>query len=460
MLHLGAAPARLCDRFSRRDLLRAGSLGWFGLSLPGLLRQQEARATPIRRPTADACILVYCWGAPSQFEIFDPKPEAPAEIRGEFGVTRTRTPGVVFGEHTPMLAQRSQLFTLVRTCRQSSTSHQPGAYEALTGYAPKANAVSLIASSSDYPNLGCVVSKLGSRRNDLPPFVTLPQLISDVGNLTPGQFAGYLGRQYDPLTVQRDPNSPDFKIEEMTLPADVSPTRLGDRQGLLRLVNGQLRRLDQSAVAAALDAFQERAFRLLSTPAVKKAFDLTQERPMLRDRYGRHTFGQSCLLARRLVEAGVRLVTVFSANNGKIPQDAWDTHSNNFKKLKNEMLPPFDRGVSALLDDLAQRGLSKRTLLIVMSEFGRSPRINPNAGRDHWANCYSILMTGGGIRPGQVYGESDQIGAFPRRGRVFSTADTLATVYHCLGIDPHAELTDPTGRPQPATTGEPMTELF
>jgi hypothetical protein len=458
MLTYETTMIRLPALLSRRELLRAGGLG--SLSLPQLLRLQATRAGSSPRPLADACILVYCWGAPSQFEILDPKPEAPAEIRGEFGVTRTQTPGVVLGEHTPLLAQRSHRFTIVRTCRQSSTSHQPGAYEALTGYAPRANAVSLTATSSDYPNLGCVVSRLAAHRNDLPPFVTLPQPISDVGNLTPGQFGGYLGRQHDPLAVQRDPNAANFQVDEMLLPPDVAPVRLGDRQGLLRLVNQQVKALEQSAAGSAFDTFQNRAARLLSSPAVKTAFDLSQEVITLRDRYGRNTFGQSCLLARRLVEAGVKLVTVFSANNGKIPQDAWDTHANNFRKLKDEMLPPFDRGLAALLDDLRDRGLSERTLLIVMSEFGRSPTINKNAGRDHWANCYSILLTGGGIRPGQVYGESDKIGAFARRGRVFSTADTTATIYHCLGINPHAEVTDPAGRPMRITTGEPMNELF
>ncbi|MBY0524016.1 MAG: DUF1501 domain-containing protein [Gemmataceae bacterium] len=460
MISLPAAPVRLCDGPSRRELLRAGSLGALGLSLPGLLRLQQAQAAPARRAPADAVILVYCWGAPSQFEILDPKPDAPAEIRGEFGAIQTQTPGVVLGEHVPLLAQRTKHFTIVRTCRQSSTSHQPGAYEALTGFAPTRNAVSLIASAADYPNLGSVVSKFAARRSDLPPFVTLPQLISDVGNLTPGQFSGFLGRQYDPLTVQRDPNAAGFKVEEMTLPPEMSTTRLDDRQSLLRLVNGQMRALEQSATAGALDSFQDRAFRMLSKPAVQRAFDLEREKPTLRDEYGRTTFGQSCLLARRLVESGVKLVSVFSANAGKIPQDAWDTHSNNFKHLKNTMLPPFDRGVSALLDDLQRTGLAERTLLVVMSEFGRSPRINPQAGRDHWANSYSIMMTGGGVKPGQVHGQSDKIGAYAQRGRVFSTADTTATIYHCLGIDPRTEVNDQAGRPLPITTGEPMTELF
>ena len=459
MLHLPGSPARLCDGLSRRDFLRAGALGAAGLSLPGLLNLQQAHAARGRAASADAVILVYCWGAPSQFEILDPKPEAPAEIRGEFGVTKAKQPGLVLGERIPELAKRTDLYTIVRTCTQSSTSHQPGAYEALTGYAPTRNAVSLLATPSDYPNLGAVVSKLAKTRKDLPAFVTLPQLISDVGNLTPGQFAGFLGRQYDPLTVTRDPNAAGFNVDEVTLSPEVSPTRFDDRQGLLKLIDQQTQSLEQAAAARAMNTFQDRAFRMLSSPTVKKAFDLQNEKTALRDRYGRNTFGQSCLLARRLVEAGVKLVTVFSANGGKIPQDAWDTHNNNFSKLK-EMLPPFDTGVSALLDDLNERGLAKRTLLIVMSEFGRSPLINKNAGRDHWANCYSIMLTGGGVRPGQVYGQSDRIGSHPLRGRVFNTADLTATVYHCLGIDHQAEVYDQAGRPLRITTGEPMTELF
>jgi uncharacterized protein (DUF1501 family) len=239
----------------------------------------------------------------------------------------------------------------------------------------------------------------------------------------------------------------------------VTAERLDDRRELRNLIETQVRGLDQSAGARSLDVYQDRAFRLLTSPKVQAAFQLSREPEALRDRYGRHTYGQSCLLARRLVEAGVKLVTVFSANNGKIPQDAWDTHSKNFPRLR-ELLPLFDQGTSALIDDLHGRGLSERTLLLVMSEFGRSPRINAQAGRDHWANCYSIMLMGGGVRPGQVQGQSDRIGAFPLRGRVVTTADITATVYHCLGIDGQGEFIDPTGRPQPITTGTPMSELF
>ena len=459
MLRLPGPPLRLCDGITRRDMLRAGALGGVGLTLSQLLRFQHIQAAP-HRPRADACILLFLWGAPSQFETFDPKPDAPAGVRGEFGVTRTGVPGVVFGEHIPLLARRTDLFALVRTCAQTSTHHQSAAYEALTGYPPTRDAVNLTATPSDHPNLGSVVARFAPNQSKLPHFVQLPQLASDVGNLTPGQFAGFLGRQFDPLAVVKDPSEPSFDVADLALPPDVPPARLDDRQALLRSIDTQTETLEHSASERALDVFQERAMRLLTDKAVSRAFDLTREPAALRDRYGRTALGQSCLLARRLVEAGVKLVTVCSGFGGKTPQDAWDTHEDNFRKHKNTLLPPLDLAASALLDDLHDRGLSERTLLIVMGEFGRTPRINSKAGRDHWEHSYSILLSGGGVRGGQVYGRSDRTGSFPIQGRVFSPADLCATVYHCLGIDPHAEVTDQTGKPLRVSTGTPMNELF
>lgn len=460
MVRIPAAPGHAPNRWSRRDLLRAGTLGAFGLSLPDLFRLQAARGATGPRPTADACILIFLWGAPSQFETFDPKPDAPSGIRGEFGVIRTNVPCTVVGEHIPLLAQRADQYAVVRTCMQTSTHHQSAGYEALTGFPPSRDIVQLLTTPSDHPHLGSVVARLAPHHSDMPPFVALPQLIADVGNLTPGQFAGYLGRPYDPLTVTRDPSSPDFSVDDLTLRPDVSAIRLGDRRTLLDVVDRQARVLERSADARGLDAYQDRAIRLLSSPAVRRAFDLSREPAALRDRYGRNAFGQSCLLARRLVEAGVKLVTVYSAFGGKTPQEAWDTHEDNFRQLKNKLLPPMDLGTSALLDDLHQRGLARRTLLVWMGEFGRTPRINAKAGRDHWAHSYSILLSGGGVRPGQLYGQSDRVGAFPVRGRVFTPGDICATVYQSLGIDPHTEVVDAQGRPLRICRGEPMTELF
>jgi uncharacterized protein (DUF1501 family) len=446
------------SRVSRRALLRAGALGTVGLSLPSLLRLQETRAET--GSTADACILLFLWGAPSQFETYDPKPDAPDGIRGEFGVRRTRLPGVLFGEHVPLLAERNDRFALIRTCAQSSTHHQSAAYEALTGYPPSRDAVALTTTPSDHPNVGSVVAKYAPGRSTMPRFVQLPQLASDVGNLTPGQFAGFLGRQYEPLTVLKDPSTPKFDVAELSLPADVTAARLDDRDALLRRVDRQAKAMAQSAEARALGVYQERAVKLLTSPAVRQAFDLGREPAALRDLYGWNTLGQSCLLARRLVEAGVKLVTVCSGFNGKTPQDAWDTHSDNFRKLKGQLLPPMDRAVAALLDDLGQRGLNRRTLLFVMGEFGRTPKINKNAGRDHWHHCYSVLLAGGGVKPGVVLGQSDRNGAYPVRGRVCTPADLCATVYHCLGIDHHAEMTDQTQRPLRLTPGAPVREVF
>ncbi|HEY7314750.1 MAG TPA: DUF1501 domain-containing protein [Gemmataceae bacterium] len=451
--------SRSSSSFSRRTLLRAGALGAAGLALPRLLQQQSTHAAE-GRADADACILLFLWGAPSQFETFDPKPDAPDGIRGEFGVRRTRLPGVLFGEHIPLLADRNDRFSLIRTCAQSSTHHQSAAYEALTGYPPSRDAVALTATPGDHPNLGAVVAKFAPGRSRLPRFVQLPQLASDVGNLTPGQFAGFLGRAYDPLAVVKDPCAADFNVDELSLPADMTAARLDDRATLLRLVDRQTKSLEQSAEARGLSTFQERAVRLLTSPAVRRAFDLGREPAALRQRYGANTLGQSCLLARRLVEAGVKLVTVCSGFNGKTPQDAWDTHTDNFRKLKNQLLPPLDRGLSALLDDLTQRGLSERTMLVVMGEFGRTPRINKAAGRDHWHHCYSILLSGGGVRSGVVLGRSDRNGAYPVQGRVCTPADLCATMYHALGINLDQEMTDLGGRPLPLTRGAPIREMF
>jgi uncharacterized protein (DUF1501 family) len=460
MLRVPGHPIRLCNGLSRRDLLRAGTLGWLGLSLPELLRLQQAQASVAQRPPADACILIFLWGAPSQFETFDPKPEAPAGIRGEFDVRHTSVPGTIVSEYIPLLAQRAHRYAIVRTCMQTSTHHQSAGYEALTGHPPSRDAVALTATPSDHPNLGSVVARLAPGQNQMPPFVTLPQLISDVGNLTPGQFAGFLGRQFDPFAVTRDPNANHFRIDALTPRPEVPSSRLESRRSLLAEIDQQRRDLSIAAETRALDTYLDRAFRLLTGASVQRAFDLSREPAGLRDRYGGNSFGQSCLLARRLVEAGVKLVTVFSAQGGKTPQDAWDTHTDNFRRHKDELLPPMDQGTSALLDDLQQRGLAERTLLVWMGEFGRTPRINAKAGRDHWASCYTILMSGGGIRPGNLHGKSDRHGAFPVRGRVFTPADISATVYHCLGIDHQTELTDALGRPLRITNGHPMMELF
>ncbi len=459
MLRLPGPATKLCDGITRRDLLQAGTLGGLGLSLPSLFDLQSSQAAA-PRPRADACILIFLWGSPSQFETFDPKPDAPDGIRGEFGVRRTSVPGTIVSEYIPRLAARAHRFALVRTCSQSSTHHQSAAYEALTGHPPTRDAVALTATPNDHPNLGSVVARLATGDSELPRSVSLPQLISDVGNLTPGQFGGFLGRRYDPFAVTSDPNRPDFHIDALRLQPSLDAGRLRARNSLRTEIDRQVRLLGQSAEERALDIHQARAVRLLTSPAVQQAFAIGREPERTRALYGRNTFGQSCLLARRLVESGVKLVTVFSAQSGKIPQDAWDTHKDNFRRHRDELLPPMDRGVAALLDDLHERGLAERTLVLWMGEFGRTPRINTNAGRDHWAQCYTVMLAGGGVRPGQAHGRSDRHGAFPLRGRVFTPADICATVYHCLGIDPHTEVIDALGRPVRISEGRVMTELF
>lgn len=444
---------------SRRELLQAGAVSACGLMQPGLLPSQGAPAAD-GQPTADACIFVFLWGAPSQFETFDPKPDAPAGIRGEFGSRQTQLTGVSFGEHLPMLARRNDRFSLIRTCAQTSTHHQSAAYEALTGYPPSRDAVALTATPTDHPNFGSIAARFAPGNSPLPRFVQLPQLASDVGNLTPGQFAGFLGHRYDPLAVLRDPGDPRFNIAELTLPSEVTYQRLHDREGLLRSIDREAHALERSSEANALNVYQERAVRLLTSPAVRQAFDLGREPVELREQYGEGSLGQSLLLARRLVEAGVKMVTVCSGFNGKTPQDAWDTHSDNFNQLKKKLLPPLDRGLSALIDDMSERGLLRRTLLVAMGEFGRTPLINKNAGRDHWHHCYPALFAGGGVKPGIVLGRSDGRGAYPVSGPVCSPADLCATIYRCLGIDHKTEMTDPMGRPISVSKGRPIHELL
>lgn len=457
MIRLPGPSVRLCDGISRRDLLHLGALG---LTLPNLLRLQHASAGTGPATSADACVLIYLFGGPSQFETFDPKPDASADIRGEFGAIPTSVPGTLVGEHIPHLARQAHRLTLVRTCTQSCVgTHQAGTYEALTGFRHvNGDDVAIKVKTTDRPSVGSVAAKLAPGRKDGLRFVQIPEFCRDVGNITPGQFGGYLGRQYDPFFVTQDPNAAHFTIQEFALPPGVP--NLDDRQHLLNLVDRQFLALEDRAGVRDLDGFQQRALSMLKDPAVRQAFDISREPVPVRERYGRNTFGQSCLLARRLVESGVKLVTLVTPGSSINPQQTWDTHSKNFTDLKNKLLPPLDRGAATLIEDLHERGLGQRTLVVIMGEFGRTPKINDGAGRDHWNKCYSILMAGGGIRGGRVHGRSDRIGAFPGDGRVFTPADMTATIYHCLGIDPHCEVTDQLGRPLRISDGQPMRELF
>jgi Protein of unknown function (DUF1501) len=446
---------------SRREMLRAGGLGLFGLGLDDVLRGPGRAGGAGGRPRS--VILAFCPGAPSHIDTWDPKPDAPAQIRGEFATIAARTPGLRVSEHLPGLAALSDRFSLVRSMTHGEREHEPGSHAMLAGL-PKAppNATARANRATDWPNLGSVLAFARPGPTDLPASVALPTKLTFGGYSFPGQDAGFLGPQYDPWHLEGDPNAPGFRPPSLGLPEGLSLSRLGTRDDLLAEVDSRRRDLDRVGEVARFDGFRRKAVALLASGRTRDAFDLDREDPRLRDRYGRHLMGQGLLLARRLVEAGVGLVQV---NLGVM--NHWDTHSDNFTRLKDTLLPPFDRGVSALIEDLHARGLADDVLLIVTGEFGRTPRVGQrttvanatSTGRDHWGGVFTALVCGGGTRPGLVVGASDKIGAYPAAAG-YTPADLAATVYRQVGIDPSREVRDMLGRTFRLNSGTPIAPLL
>jgi hypothetical protein len=397
--------------------------------------------------------VLFLMGGPPQHSTWDPKPDAPAEIRGEFHPIHTAVPGLLIASLFPKLATQADKLCLLRAVSTGDNAHSSSGYAMLTGVAHSPmNAENVNPGPpNDWPTLGAVVRRLRGDRGGLPGAVRLPMHIFNTDNsVWPGQDAGLLGRASDPWLFRCAPGPADVRIPEFTLAADVPVERLADRRDLLR-------RLDR-AMASAADGFGRlgaQGFDLLSSPQARAAFDLGREPPAVRDRYGRHHFGQSCLLARRLVEAGIGLVQVNWYRGPDEPPDnpCWDTHTQESERLKTVLAPTADQAFSALLEDLAQRGLLGETLVACLAEFGRTPRFNGRGGRDHWGGVFSVALAGGGVRGGQAYGSSDRHGGQPRDGKV-TPSDLTATVLHCLGLDPQAELRDTQDRPFPASRGE------
>ena len=440
----------------RRQLLRVGGLGAFGLNLATLLRAEAAgtrAAPPVRH-----CILVYFYGGPSQLDTWDLKPDAPAEVRGAFRPVATTVPGLRVCEHLPRCARVMHKLAVVRSLHHPMRNHNAAAVEALCGHTPLGGDAELLGdSANNFPCYGSVVTRHLPRPRDVPAHVALPHVMYNVVKL-PGQSAGFLGAAYHPFQVSGDPNNPSFRVEELVLPADLPLARLDSRRSLRALLDGQAARADGLAAAGTMDVYQERALDLLRSPRVRRAFDLSRETAPVRDRYGRHKLGQSMLLARRLVQAGVRFVNVNDkVRNGQLAN--WDSHQNNFGRLKDDLLPPADQALAALIDDLDAHGLLASTLVIALAEFGRTPRINKDAGRDHWPDCFSIVLAGGGVQGGAVYGASDRFGAYPAADPV-TPGDLAATLYWRFGLDPATEVRDLTGRPYPLATGQPLRRLF
>jgi hypothetical protein len=440
------------QRLTRRRLLQVGGLGLAGLSLPGLLRAAERGG---RKARARSVLFLHQWGGPSCMDTFDMKPAAPAEVRGEFQPVASRASGIQVSERLPRTAAVMDKVTLVRSLRHEMKNHNSAGYYSLTGYAPPTDDQRLRDSRDLFPAYGSVVDALAPAKAGVPTFVAFPHVIRD-GSITPGQHASFLGKAHDPLYIGQDPNSPDFRLPELSLPDNLTPERLADRRAMLKLVDEQTELLEFSARARGIDEHYERALTMLSSPAVKRAFDLSAEPESVRDRYGRTTYGQGCLLARRLVEAGARFVNVYFAQQIGGDNGGWDTHGFDNKPmypiLKNYLLPVTDQTLPTLLEDLDDRGLLDETLVVWVGEFGRSPKINNMAGRDHWPQCYTALLAGGGVKRGAVFGASDKNGAYPASDPA-RPEDLSATMFHLLGIDPKTEVHDALGKPLPISTG-------
>lgn len=443
-------------QLSRRQLLQVGSIGWLGLNLPGLLRADEARKQTGGATRADACILIFLNGGPSHLDMWDMKPETPPEIRGPFKPIASSVTGVQVSEHLPKLAKRMHQCSLVRSMHHSvNNSHAAAVYVGLTGHDRGEQGGG--AKPTDYPAIGSVVGMCRPPKTPVLPFVSMPFITQEGrgGPPQPGFFGGWLGRSCDPFFMLRDPNVAGFGMPELSLADDVNPNRLADRKGLVDRVSSSEKSRDRTLQEMGI--FQARAFDLLTSPATQKAFHVDREPVAVRERYGRNIYGQSVLLARRLIEAGTRVACISWAPDANA---TWDTHGNNFNKLKDELLPQMDAAVSSLLSDLSDRGMLERTLVAVMGEFGRTPKVNGNAGRDHWNFCYSLLLAGGGIKGGYVHGASDRIGAQPSLNPA-TPADIVATIYDCLGIAHDLELRDRLNRPfQLVPWGQPIAELI
>jgi hypothetical protein len=449
---------------TRREWLRAGGISAIGLGLSDLLAHRAAAATPTRTPSfgrARSCIVVFLFGAPAHQDIWDLKPSAPSEIRGEFRPIATCVPGIQLGEHVPRVAQQAHRLALVRSVSHPDNTHTVAMHYMLTGVRHARPSTNPQNQPDDFPTFGAVIQRLRSPGSALPAH-TLPagislnapaNQVSANNHIFPGFFAGFLGTVYDPLFVSQDPSRPEF--QPFPVAEGQAAQRLLERRPLLAEVDRQQQALTRSAAASTLEAHHERAFDLVTSPRARHAFDLNAESGSVRRRYGSTAFGQGLLLARRLVEAGVPLVTVNWARDDAF----WDTHANNFALLKDRLLPPFDQGFSALIEDLHLRGLLDETLVVCLGEFGRTPRINAQAGRDHWAACNTIVLAGAGIGGGQVFGASDRWAAYPATAPV-SPADIAATIYHALGVDLTTPLHDAVGRPVPLCTGVPLLSLF
>jgi uncharacterized protein (DUF1501 family) len=443
--------ARFCDGIARRDFLRLGSAGVFGmgLTLPWLLEQQGMAAAKGKKTRDVSLIFVFLHGGLSTMDSWDLKPDAPAEFRGDFKPIATNVSGIQICEHLPRTARQMDKIALIRSFRHHNSDHGPADHYMLTGYFPQAGFNPGLSPNNQRPAHGSVIARKLGPKGSVPPYVCLPKM-------HPSGGPAYLGSGAAPFVIDADPNAPNFSVPDIVPPPALTASRLDARKRLLAQIDrfqeaGELSVTRANRAAEAVSVYQKKAFALMTSPAAKKAFQIGAEPDKLRDEYGRHSLGQSCLMARRLVEAGVRCVTVDHSN--------WDTHDNNFVTLKRSLLPTLDAALSTLFHDLADRGLLSHTLVVVTGEFGRTPRINKNAGRDHWGPAFTVALGGAGIKGGRAIGKSDARAERPA-GDPHGPEDLAATMYHLMRIDPREEFYTPEGRPVPIVNNGKVIEAL
>lgn len=444
MLNLtGRGKSHTCNGTTRRDFLQVGTLGAIGLGLPGYLAAKEAGAVDPKKDDR-SCIMIFNLGAPSQLDTFDMKPNAPAEVRGPFQPIATKGDFQV-SEILPRHAEVADKFSIVRSCYHNAAAvHDAGWQMMQTGRQ--------FTGGINYPHAGAVVQYMKGRRSDLPAHVVLPETMGrGGGNLPNGQAGGFLGKAYDPFSLMADPSKADFKVPDLLPPQTLGDVRIDRRRRMRDAIEGRLNHLEATESAGLLDENFEAAYRLMSSPQAREAFDLSKEPTAVRERYGMNRFGQCCLLARRLIEANVRFVTINTFLT-VFDEITWDIHGSkpftSIEGMKNIVAPMYDQAYSALIEDLDRRGMLGSTMVACLAEFGRTPKVNPAGGRDHWPQCFSCTFAGGGVRGGQAIGASDAVGGVPA-DRPTAPGEVVATIFHSLGLDLHAEMPGPGGRPFP-----------
>ena len=441
---LGRGVATTCNGTTRRDFLKVGTLGAIGFSLADLFAAKAA-GNVVTTHDERSAIMIFNLGAPSQLDTFDMKPDAPAEIRGPFKPISTASPDMQISEIFPLHAKIADKFSLVRSCHHNGAAvHDAGWQVMQTGR--------VFSGGVNTPHAGAVVSYLRGRKTDLPAFVVLPQTMGrGGGNMPNGQAGGFLGKAHDPFSLMADPSQPNFKVPDLLPPAEIDAARLDRRRKLRDIVDATVKDFEASENAKLMNDNFQAAFRLMTSKKAREAFDLAKEPPVVRERYGMNRFGQCCLMARRLVEAGVRFVTVNTFLT-VFDEITWDIHGSkpftSIEGMRDIVAPMYDQGYSALIEDLYQRGMLEETLVCNLAEFGRTPRVNPAGGRDHWPQCWSVYFAGGGVQGGRVAGRSDSIGGVPAE-RPASPGEIVATIYHSLGLDLETHLPGPQGRPFP-----------